>query len=186
MDTGREYSYKQLNNLIEELITPDFDSLEITGGEPLLHADYIKKFLEQYSYKAMLETNATIPENMEKLVDVISIVSMDIKLPEHFGSPEEWQNVYQSEIETIKVLESHNMDYYIKLVVSMDTDLSIIESIRDDVDSITTGDVNIIIQPVSPIDEWTNMDNLFRISELLGSKFSVAVIPQIHKMLNVE
>ena len=75
---GKEYSYDQLNEEIQKLMTPDFDSLEITGGEPLLHSDYIHDFLKKYPYKAMLETNATKPIELDNLNDVIDIVSKGI------------------------------------------------------------------------------------------------------------
>ena len=83
---GEEYSVDELNKIVTALITPDVDSLEITGGEPLLHAEFIAEYLTKYPFKAMLETNATLPDKIGLLNDVIDIVSMDIKLPEHYAT----------------------------------------------------------------------------------------------------
>ncbi|OED29967.1 hypothetical protein NL43_05300 [Methanosphaera sp. WGK6] len=185
-DLGKEYSFEELNNKIQELMTPDFDSLEITGGEPLLHSKYIHDFLKKYPYKAMLETNATLPDNMKLLTDVIDIVSMDIKLPEHFNSQDEWKQIYQQELETIKVMESKNQKYYIKIVISPTTPLNIMNKLLGDLKTITSNDIEIIIQPVSPMSLWNSKENLFKISELIGTQYNVSVIPQIHKYLGVE
>lgn len=133
----------------------------------------------------MLETNATLPEELEKLMDVISVVSMDIKLPEHFNREEEWQMVYENELKSIEVMEKYEQKYYIKIVVSQETSALIIRKIMEDIKDRTSEDVEIIIQPVSPIEKWTNIDYLFEISEIVGKYYSVSIIPQIHKYLGV-
>ncbi len=185
-DIGKLYSIDELNDTVQALMTPDFDSLEITGGEPLLHSEFIKKFLSKYNYKAMLETNATLPANLLDLIDVIDIVSMDIKLPEHFNSKDEWLNVYEKELKSIEVMENNNIDYYIKIVVSPTTSTEIMEDILKDLKDCASSDVEIIIQPVSPMSLWTTKENLFTISELVGKYYNVSIIPQIHKYLEVE
>lgn len=179
---GFEYSYDELNTKIQQIITDDFDSLEITGGEPLLQADYIHGFLKKYPYPAMLETNATLPIEMMKLTDVINLISMDIKLPEHV---ENWDDVYTNELKTIEVLTKTNTPFYVKIVITPKTPLKVLEKIREDIAEITQ-EVEIIIQPVSPISQWHDKTNIFKASEIMGEKFSVAVIPQIHKYLEVE
>ena len=185
-DIGEYYSVEELNDIVQSLITPDFDSLEITGGEPLLHSDFIRKFLLKYDYRAMLETNATLPENLLDLADVIDIVSMDIKLPEHFNSKDEWLTVYEKELESIKVMENHNMKYYIKIVVSPTTPGQIIDDILNDLDGLVSEDLEVIVQPVSPMTLWDTKENLFRISELIGTQYNVSIIPQIHKYMDIE
>ena len=182
---GKEYSYDQLNEEIQKLMTPDFDSLEITGGEPLLHSDYIHDFLKKYPYKAILETNATKPIELDNLNNVIDIVSMDIKLPEHFNSKDEWIEVYENELKSIEVMQLNNQKYYIKIVVSPTTPINVINKIMKDINDISK-EVEIIIQPVSPMELWDKKDNLFKISEIIGKNHSVSIIPQIHKYLNVE
>lgn len=167
-------------------MSSDFNSLEITGGEPLLHADYIKQFLEKYPYKAMLETNATLPGEMSKLTDVIDIVSMDIKLPEYFKSHEVWRDIYLKELETIKILEDSNTKYYIKIVVSPTTKKQDIADIMEDISKVASAECEVIIQPVSPMSLWDDKSRLFKISEIVGTNFNVSIIPQIHKYMNIE
>ena len=185
-DAGKSYSYEQLDDEIQSLMTDDFHSLEITGGEPLVHAEYIKEFLNAYPYPTMLETNATLPENLLLLKDVISIVSMDIKLPEHFDDQLQWSKVYSNELESIRIMQKENMDYYLKIVVSDDTPLEVIQKILDDLTKIQSDDILLVIQPVSPMEKWTDKTHLFEISELVGKYYPVSIIPQIHKYMQID
>ncbi|MDO5826297.1 MAG: 7-carboxy-7-deazaguanine synthase QueE [Methanosphaera sp.] len=185
-DYGRQYSYEELNDTIQSLMTDDFHSLEITGGEPLLQAEYIRGFLSKYPYPAMLETNATLPENLSLLKDVVDVVSMDIKLPEHFNSQTKWQEVYLKELESIRVMQNEGMDYYLKIVVSDTTPLDIIGKIMDDLNEIQPDDTLLVIQPVSPMTKWTDKTHLFEISEIVGRHYPVSIIPQIHKYMDID
>ena len=117
--------------------------------------------------------------------NVIDIVSMDIKLPEHFNSKDEWIEVYENELKSIEVMQLNNQKYYIKIVVSPTTPINVINKIMKDINDISK-EVEIIIQPVSPMELWDKKDNLFKISEIIGKNHSVSIIPQIHKYLNVE
>lgn len=134
----------------------------------------------------MLETNATLPESLLDLVDVIDMVSMDIKLPEHFSTKEEWLSVYENELKSIGIMEDNNLKYYIKMVVSPTTPVKIIEDILKDLDAIVSDDVEVVVQPVSPMSLWDSKKNLFTISELVGKHFRVSIIPQIHKYMEIE
>ncbi|MBO7719806.1 MAG: 7-carboxy-7-deazaguanine synthase QueE [Methanosphaera sp.] len=185
-DAGKPYSYERLNEEIQSLMTDDFHSLEITGGEPLVHAGYIKEFLTKYPYPAMLETNATLPDNLRLLKDVITVVSMDIKLPEHFEDKSQWQDAYSMELESIRIMQEENIDYYLKIVVSDDTPLEVIGQILDDLNEIQGDDILLVVQPVSPMEKWTDKTHLFEISELVGKHYPVSIIPQIHKYMQID
>ena len=173
LDNGKYMSFEELNDKIQSLMTDDFHSLEITGGEPLLHSDYIHDFLQKYPYPAMLETNATVPDAMHQLKDLIDIVSMDIKLPEHFRSNEQWKKVYSEELESIRIMEEDNISYYLKIVVSDTTPLDVISDILTDLKSLCSKDVDLIVQPVSPMSKWSDKKHLFEISELIGANKNI-------------
>lgn len=185
-EIGKYYTVDELNEAIRALMTPDFHSLEITGGEPLLHSEFIREFLTKYNYNVMLETNATLPDELESLTGLVDIVSMDIKLPEHFRKENQWLNVYENELKSLKLMEDNNIEYYIKIVVSPTTSTKIIGDILDDLRGIISDDVEIIIQPVSPMSLWKSKENLFVISEIIGKEYNVSIIPQIHKYMEIE
>ncbi|MFA7368203.1 MAG: 7-carboxy-7-deazaguanine synthase QueE, partial [Kiritimatiellales bacterium] len=90
-------SVKQLLELLTGLNRPEFahDDLFITGGEPLLQADFLIDFLiearKQLDLPVHLETSGDLPEPFEKTVEWIDHVLMDIKLPSVTGEPEAWE-----------------------------------------------------------------------------------------------
>lgn len=80
---GEEYTAQELYKKIsKEYDLKSFHSVSLTGGEPLLHAEFLKEFLPliKGETKIYLETNATLPKNLEIIKDYIDIISADIKL----------------------------------------------------------------------------------------------------------
>jgi organic radical activating enzyme len=62
---------------------PHYHSVSITGGEPLLHTDFLKAILPPIRKKLpiLLETNGTLPARLKAVIKLVDIVSMDIKMP---------------------------------------------------------------------------------------------------------
>ena len=83
-------------------------------------------------------------------------------------------------------MEDNNLKYYVKIVVSPTTSTKIIEDILNDLKTIVSSDVELIVQPVSPMSLWDSKKNLFTISELIGKYYNVSIIPQIHKYMEIE
>lgn len=57
--------------------------LSLTGGEPLVSMAFLKEFLplaKSNGHKIYLETNATLPEQLENVIEYVDVVSADIKL----------------------------------------------------------------------------------------------------------
>lgn len=86
--TGIEYTPTELFEKINseyDLLT--FHSISLTGGEPLLHSEFLQEFLPlvKNKTKIYLETNATLSENLQKVKNLIDIISADIKLPTSTG-----------------------------------------------------------------------------------------------------
>jgi 7-carboxy-7-deazaguanine synthase len=184
---GDLISTEKLLNSINRLITPDFHSISFTGGEPLLHADFIKKFLEEHEFKSLLETNGSLPDELRKITELLDYVSIDIKLPEH-GASKNWDDLFDMELESIKLLRDEEINTYCKVVVMPGTKVDIIgfiaSKIADEVQN--TSKLSMVIQPVSPLDLWAeSCHKLFEISEEAGKYLDVLTIPQVHKLLNV-
>lgn len=99
---GEEYTAQELfEKITKEYNLKTFHSISLTGGEPLLHAGFLKEFLPLFKnqIKIYLETNATLSENLLIVKDYIDIISADIKLGMNtFEKHEEFfkncQNVY--------------------------------------------------------------------------------------------
>ncbi|NYB51848.1 MAG: 7-carboxy-7-deazaguanine synthase QueE [Methanobacteriaceae archaeon] len=186
-DYGDEFTVDTLYEKIDELITPDFHSISLTGGEPLLHTDFIRNFLEKHSLPALLETNGSLPYEIEKLKDLIHYVSLDIKLPEH-EAVSNWDDLLNREIESVKILIEKGIDSYCKLVVQPSTPTDTVSSIaaRIKAEIPDKSKIPMFIQPVSPLELWAGKTHkLLEISEKAGEHLSVLTIPQVHKLLNL-
>lgn len=78
IENSKEYSVNKLLDIVRA--SKDCHSVSLTGGEPLLHLEFLKEFLPQCPLPVYLETNATIYENLDEIIDYIDYVSADIKL----------------------------------------------------------------------------------------------------------
>ena len=135
----------------------------------------------------MLETNGTLPDNIDS-IEKLDIVSLDIKLPEHFNGDFD-EEIFLNEIESLNLLMSKCINVYCKLVILPSTKIKsfkeVIKKLSDNISS--KSDLQIIIQPSSPLGEWEDLNfKLFEFSEIVGQYFEVSTIPQVHKILNVE
>lgn len=86
--TGIEYTPTELLKKINsEYDLSTFHSISLTGGEPLLHSEFLQEFLPlvKNKTKIYLETNATLSENLQNVKNLIDIISADIKLPTSTG-----------------------------------------------------------------------------------------------------
>ncbi len=185
--SGKEMSVTELHDKINNLITPDFHSISFTGGEPLLQADFIKKFHEIKNYPMLLETNGTLPNQLKKIAQYVNYASVDIKLSEHFETAN-IEDIISNEIESTNILISKGTNVYCKIVVlpktEVDTIVNISETLTEKIRDSTK--ISLILQPSSPIEEWGKYtEKLFRMSENVGKYLDIRVIPQIHKILDI-
>ena len=184
---GNLISTDKLFEQVNKIITPDFHSISLTGGEPLLHADFIKIFLEENQFTSLLETNGSLPKELQKISELLDYVSLDIKLPEHEAS-NNWNDLIDLELKSIRLLRDKEINTYCKVVVMPETKVDMIgfiaSKIADEVQN--TSNLSMVIQPVSPVQSWVDgTHKLFEISEEVGKYMDVLTIPQVHKLLNM-
>lgn len=69
-------------------------SVALTGGEPLLHADALLAWLPELLpiLPVFLETNGTLPAELEKILPLVDWISMDIKGSAVTGVPTPWSD----------------------------------------------------------------------------------------------
>ena len=172
---------------VNRLKTPDCMSISFTGGEPLLYPDFINEVASKTDLKIMLETNATLVDNLDKLKK-LDIVSADIKLKEHFNNDFD-NDIFLNEIKSLNLLITKSINVYCKVVILPSTKIKsfeeVIQKLSDNI--IDKSKIKIIIQPSSPLEDWRDISfNLFEFSEIVGKYFEVSTIPQVHKILNIE
>ena len=172
---------------IENLLTSDCKTVSFTGGEPSLYPEFISEVSSKLDLNIMLETNGTLPDNIDS-IKKLDIVSLDIKLPEHFEGDFDWE-IFSNELKTLNLLISKSIIVYCKVVILPSTKIKsfkeVVEKLSKNISN--KSNLKIIIQPSSPLREWKDINfKLFEFSEVVGQYFEVSTIPQIHKILNIE
>ena len=87
-NNSKIYTDTQLTDIVKTYT--DCHSVSLTGGEPLLHYEFLKEFLPKCPFPVYLETNATMPNELRQIIDYIDFVSADIKIPSCTGLEPFW------------------------------------------------------------------------------------------------
>lgn len=170
-----------------ELSQGPHHSVSLTGGEPLMCADFLKPFLKllrKEKMKAYLETNGTLPEKLGEVIDLVDIVAMDIKLPSSTGQKAYWKE----SLAFLKIAARKKV--FVKAVVTTGAKTSDIKKAASLVRRVDKR-IPFIIQPVSSARYGVRtVDNKVLLKFLeAGSRTrldNVRVIPQMHKVLGVK
>lgn len=103
---------------VKKLRIPGHHSVTITGGEPLVQAGFLRALLpvlKADGHKLYLETNSTMPEELDGVVEHLDFIAADVKLPSSTGEPERFE-VNLEFLEKCAVA-----DLIVKIVVTEDT-----------------------------------------------------------------
>ncbi len=183
-----QLSVQRVMAKIRSLKIGKIHSVSVTGGEPLLYADYLQILLPQIrklDLKTYLETNGTLPEELNKVIKMIDYVAMDIKLPSS-GNPACWQE-HQRFLAVLKKSHIRPGNYFVKIILTAKTRAVEIKKAVDIIASVSRH-IPLVLQPVTPIHQVRAMvpKNIFAFQNLaLESLSSVKVIPQMHKLLGI-
>ncbi|MEQ8174041.1 MAG: 7-carboxy-7-deazaguanine synthase QueE [Syntrophomonadaceae bacterium] len=180
-DVANPVSPSRLSEIIQKYFTSRWVSF--TGGEPLLHADYIKDsaaLLKPLGYRLFLETNGTLPGALAECLECIDYISMDWKLPSAVGA------TYSLAHERFLSLAMQK-PCYVKMVIAQDSEES---EIRDAFKRIAN------INPITPVIlqiatpgpscQSPDMDKMLAWQEL-GLQYleEVRILPQMHRLLGL-
>lgn len=156
-------------------------TLSLTGGEPLVSAEFLKEFLplaKQYGHKIYLETNATLPEKLKEVIQFVDIISADIKLKSATGegiSSEIFDKFF--EIASAKEL-------FAKIVFNSEITE---QEIQSSVLLAKKYDFELILQPEMTGNNFalttTETEEIFK--KFITLYPQTRLIPQMHKFLNV-
>lgn len=176
-----ELTPEELHKYIDEFNLKTIHSISLTGGEPLLWVDFLLEFLPQITNKIYLETNSTLKDNLEKIIDYIDIISADIKLPSASGL----ENSFAVHDEFFKVAKKYDKEIFAKIVFD--------ENILDDeiahcIKLAQKYDLDLILQPKTVDDKVSlSKDNIIEVfNKFLSGHAKTRVIPQVHVFLGVE
>ena len=190
--------YKFYPNDLADYLNKNYDlslihSISLTGGEPLIWAEFLKKFMPLLRVKYYLETNAVISEGIEKIIQYTDIIAADIKLPGCSGH--DLFKIHDKFFETVrnlgadltakKTFNRANKNIFAKIVFD--------ENITDEEIQKSTGlakkyDFELIIQP-KMIDNKLSVSSksMINIFEKFVKLYKYTrLIPQVHKFINIE
>lgn len=158
------------------------DGVAITGGEPLLQADYLAELLagDALPHPRLLETNGMLPDRLEAVLPLVDVVSMDIKIPSNTGEPAFW-DAHR------RFLARTRGKVYVKVLVDENT---LGEDVARAAEIIATEapEASLFLQPIT---EPTGriqvrpqtLTDVFRLAR--HRHRDVRLLPQTHKMLGV-
>lgn len=188
---AKEYSAGQL---IHEIKTLDKNqaggahhSISLTGGEPLVYAEFLKKLLpslKEEGFKVYLETNGTLPDKLRDVIDLVDIVAMDFKLPSSTNGKPYWEEHEKF----LKIASKKKV--FVKAVVTADTKKSDIEEAITLIKKIDAK-IPFIIQPATPVKDMDKVISQNRLQEffdltLKGGIKDSRIIPQVHKIMGIK
>ena len=170
--------------LLEELklYEDDYHSVSFTGGEPLLQVDFLKEVLKLSctdGYKNYLETNGTLVGELEKVIDYLDIVAMDLKLP----SSTDMSMLWGMHRKFLKV--ASKKEVFLKVVICQSTEEEdLIEAlwlIKE-----TAPSTILVLQPNS-FEDYNQMQEKLETFRYICEKADITacIIPQVHKIAGV-
>ena len=174
-----EYTPHELFEKVKSFNLDTIASVSLTGGEPLLSADFLAEFLPlMKNRKIYLETNATLYNELDKIKLYIDIISADIKLESATG-------IKNSYVLHDKFFEhAKGIECFAKIVFD--------ENISDaEIDCCCTlaakYNLDLILQPKMLQDKMSVCPECCTkiLAKLLEKHIKVRLIPQVHKFINV-
>jgi len=161
-------------------------TISVTGGEPLLQADFIAKWLSEKrpDKKVLLETNGICHKELLKIGRFVDIFSVDIKLPSSAGISRHWEE-HRAFLHNAL---SFGKETYVKMVVTKDTlDADIQEAIK--VVSSVNKFIPVVLQPASGTDSFDQTisdEKLLSFARLCGLWLTnVSTMKQAHKEMGI-
>ncbi|OGX15490.1 MAG: hypothetical protein A2166_04990 [Omnitrophica WOR_2 bacterium RBG_13_41_10] len=160
-----------------------YHSVSFTGGEPLLQKNFLKEIASltrKNGFINYLETNGTLPDELEEIIDYLDIIAMDLKLPSSTGLAGYWS-------EHRKFLDiASQKEVFLKAVVTQSTQEADIKDALKLIKGMKKLTV-LILQPDSSQNQATLKEKLMHFKELcLNYNVTTCIIPQVHKIARIK
>ncbi|MBE8538711.1 radical SAM protein [Geoglobus acetivorans] len=173
---GRELENPVSLDYVQKVIdsAKSIHSVSFTGGEPLLHANFIAGLEKTRTF--YLESNMSLPEKARKLKH-LDIIAGDLKVREALKAG--YEEVYENTVRSFRILrDSDERVTFAKIVLPERFDF---EDVMARAQGISDYVRCFILQPVFGSD----VRNVLKLQEKMLELADTRVIPQVHKYLGV-
>ena len=159
----------------------DIHSVSFTGGEPLLHAKFLKDLLPRLDKKVYLETNATLADELAEVLPLVNIISADIKLPSATGIKDTF-----SKHDKFFSVARQNKDVYLFAKMVFDEKVTD-EEIEQATQLAKKYAIELILQPKTDVSGHLPSNEVVErvFTKCLRNTPNVRLIPQVHKFLDI-
>jgi len=156
------------------------EAVSFTGGEPLMHADFIAAVAPAFSAAGLqvhLETNGVLHEELAKVIDCADVIAMDVKLESATGQPARLDD------NRTFLAVAKQRRVFVKLVVAGATQPDEVAGVAQIVADADVG-IPLVIQPMTQDLAKFDEAALMRLQEAASAHLrTVRVIPQVHKLM---
>lgn len=167
-------------------------SVSLTGGEPLLHARFLERFLprlREAGLPAYLETNGLLPGHLARVVDQVDWIAMDLKPPSCTMDPcPGWLDRHREFLRVARPGRPGAPRTFLKLIVGAEADEGELRAaFRLAAEEAPAS--SLTLQPVTPfggVSRVPTMDDMLRWHAVASETVrEVRLIPQMHKLMHV-
>lgn len=177
------FTYMTIDDVLSEIYKYEALVVALTGGEPLLHIDFLKELcpgIKKINKKIYLETNGTLCERLCDIAGILDIISMDFKLPSVTNCAAFWEKHKKF----LDYAHRSGSEVFVKAVIGaniLDDDVTKMSDIINSVHK----DIKVVLQPQHPYEDCLR-DKVLEIKEVLVSNgLNVSISEQLHKKLGV-
>ncbi len=157
-------------------------SVVLTGGEPLLQEGFLREFLPLVGgsrHGVYLETNGTLPDALAGVLDLVTFIAADVKLPLTSGTGPLWE-------EHRRFLSlAGKKTLFVKAVIGGRTGQDEVDRLVDLVAEVCPNAV-LVLQPVTPVGGVPPVDPAAALAfqrRALARLGDVRLIPQTHHVM---
>ncbi len=176
------YSAQELWQTIKPL-THNAATVSVTGGEPLIQAEFLKEFLpivRRHKLKVYLDTNGTLPGGLKKILPLVDTIAMDFKL-----SSSTKERSYLAEHEAFAKIAKRK-ELFVKIVTTKQTQWADFKKALEIIKK-TAPKTWVYIQPNYNELKTGVIDHCLGLYEKAVDVYPrVKLFPQVHKIMGIQ
>ena len=188
-DVANPLSAGEIADAVRRLVRPQpglHHSVALTGGEPLLHAEFLVELLPMVGdmgLGAYLETNGTLADELVRVLSHLDAVCADIKLPSATKQAPIWGSHERFLLGLAAVDDPARLDFA-KCVVTAECDTAEVDQAARLIAGVNA-EMALVLQPVTPTKPSIRAPSPRQMLELQAFAKQhlarVRVIPQVHR-----